>query len=221
MTRLEGRCPVLLQQYLRGTGVGIELLLSGGRPLAAFAHKRLHEVPLTGGVSSFRESVPLDATLYDHALRLLGELRWTGLAMVEFKVGATRTELMEINGRVWGSLPLAVASGVDFPALLAQLYLAGEAAIEPRLGAAYRVGVRCRDLQRDLIWITSVLAQRQPYPYLSTPKRTEALLACLGLFNLRSKQDLLTLDDPVPGLCELPAIFRKFWNKARAAGSWA
>jgi len=221
MTRLEGRCPVLLQQYLQGTGVGIELLLSGGRPLAAFAHRRLREVPLTGGVSSFRESVPLDAVLYDHALRLLGELRWTGLAMVEFKVGATRAELMEINGRVWGSLPLAVASGVDFPALLAQLYLAGEAAIEPRLGAAYRVGVRCRDLQRDLIWITSVLAQRQPYPYLSTPKRTEALLACLGLFNLRSKQDLLTLDDPVPGLCELPAIFRKFWNKARAAGSWA
>ena len=210
-----------MQQYLRGTGLGIELLLSGGRPLAAFAHKRLHEVPLTGGVSSFRESVPLDATLYDHALRLLGELRWTGLAMVEFKVGATRTELMEINGRVWGSLPLAVASGMDFPALLAQLHLAGEAAIVPRLGAAYRVGVRCRDLKRDLIWITSVLAHRQPYPYLSTPTRTEGLLACLGLFNLRSKQDLLTLDDPFPGLWELPAIFRKFWSQARAARAWA
>jgi len=47
------------------------------------------------------------------------------------------------------------------------------------------------------------------------------LLACLGLFNLRSKQDLLTLDDPFPGLWELPAIVRKFWSQARAARAWA
>jgi predicted ATP-grasp superfamily ATP-dependent carboligase len=219
MRRLEGRCPVLLQKYLKGTGVGIELLLSEGRPLAAFAHKRLREIPLTGGVSSFRESVALDDELYDYALRLLRELRWTGLAMVEFKVSATRTELMEINGRVWGSLPLAVASGVDFPALLATLCLGGEAAIEPHLGTQYRVGVRCRDLQRDLIWIGSVLARRQPYPYLPTPRRREALLACLGLFNPLAKQDLFTLDDPLPGLWELPTILHRFWRKARTVGA--
>src|SRR5207302_298489 len=59
----------------------------------------------------------------DYAVKLLEALDWTGLAMVEFKVGADGVRLMEINGRIWGSLPLAVRSGVDFPAMLAELWL--------------------------------------------------------------------------------------------------
>ncbi len=56
-----GGCRVLLQEYGAGEAHGVELLLSRGRPLAAFQHRRLHEVPITGGASSLRESVPLSA----------------------------------------------------------------------------------------------------------------------------------------------------------------
>ena len=40
--------------------------------------------------------------------------------MVEFKLDARDgvAKLMEINGRFWGSLQLAVDAGVDFPAIL-------------------------------------------------------------------------------------------------------
>jgi hypothetical protein len=49
-------------------------------------------------------------------------------------------KLMEINPRFWGSLELAVRSGVDFPALYAR------ASLGEKLGApsAYKTGVRCR-----------------------------------------------------------------------------
>jgi hypothetical protein len=47
---------------------------------------------------------------------------------------------MEINGRFWGSLQLAIDSGVDFPALLAALALGDSVAPPP----PYRVGVRTR-----------------------------------------------------------------------------
>jgi predicted ATP-grasp superfamily ATP-dependent carboligase len=114
--RFDSLCPVLLQEYYQGAGYGVELLMYEGRALAAFQHKRLREVPVNGGASAFRQSVPLDPTLYSHAVRLLKELNWTGLAMVEFKVGQDGPKLMEINGRVWGSLPLAVQCGMDFPA---------------------------------------------------------------------------------------------------------
>ena len=120
----EGRCEVLLQEYCRGVGYGVELLAYEGKPLAAFQHRRLAEVPVTGGASALRESTALSPDLYEYSLRLIQALRWTGLIMIEFKVGA-RVVLMEINGRVWGSLPLAVFSGVDFPNLLAELYLGG------------------------------------------------------------------------------------------------
>ena len=217
MRTFEGRCAVLLQSYCEGTGLGVELLMHDGEPLAAFQHKRLREIPLTGGASAYRESVALDAALYEFAVRLLSEQRWTGLAMVEFKVNGVGAQLMEINGRVWGSLPLAVASGVDFPGMLADLYLEGADSIKPRLGNSYKVGVRCRDLQRDLMWITSVLMGRQRYAFLKMPSRARALRALLSLFNPARKFDLISPDDPLPGLMELPRIIKKFRHKMREA----
>lgn len=213
MQNLEGRCSVLLQRYCAGIGHGVELLMSEGKPLAAFQHKRLREIPVTGGPSAYRESVKLDPDLYDYSLRLLQAIRWTGLAMVEFKVGKLGPMLMEINGRIWGSIPLAVTSGMDFPALLAELHLHGAAAIQPQLNSNYKIGVRCRDLQRDLMWITNILMQRRKYKFLDIPSRKWAIKALLGLFNPQRKFDLLTLNDPLPGLAELPRIIKKFRSK--------
>ena len=213
MMRLEGRCSVLLQRYCQGTGYGVELLMNAGEPLAAFQHKRLREVPVTGGASAYRESVRLDPKLYDYSVRILKQLRWTGLAMVEFKDGDDGPSLMEINGRVWGSLPLAVVSGVDFPALLARLYLEGADGITPQINNEYKIGVRCRDIQKDLIWITSVLMNRQKYSFLPMPARMRAIKALLGFFNPLRKYDLLSFSDPWPGLAEFPRIISKFRSK--------
>src|SRR5207247_2424286 len=49
---LEGRSEVLLQPYHPGEGHGVELVTDRGRPLAMFQHRRLHEVPITGGASA-------------------------------------------------------------------------------------------------------------------------------------------------------------------------
>src|SRR5919201_817829 len=123
MAGLEGRSSVLVQEYRSGEAHGVELLAEEGRTLMAFQHRRLHEVPISGGASSLREGVPRDAELLGQAPRLLHALRWTGLAMVEFRVGPEGPVLMEVNGRIWGSLPLAVKSGVDFPLRLLELHV--------------------------------------------------------------------------------------------------
>ena len=126
-------------------------------------------MPITGGASALRESVPVDAELLGYAQRLLGELRWTGLAMVEFRVGPDGPVLMEINGRIWGSLPLAVKSGVDFPIRLAELYLGRTPDRRDRHGRPARVGVRSRNLGLELVWIASVLRKRAPLPVPARP----------------------------------------------------
>lgn len=213
--RLEGRCDVLVQEYCGGVGRGIGLLLHEGRPLAAFQHRRVHEVPITGGASSLRVSEALDPTLYDYSVRILSALRWTGLAMVEFKVGPHGVRLMEVNGRVWGSLPLAVMSGVDFPALLANLYLHGP----PRDGSApqltYRVGVLARNLALDVTWILATLGRRRRFPFLPAPSRRDGLGGLLSLFRPRVRFDVQSLSDPRPGLAEIPQIVRHVWRKVR------
>jgi predicted ATP-grasp superfamily ATP-dependent carboligase len=140
--------PVLLQERIVGPGAGIFACCNQGKVLALFAHRRLREKPPSGGVSVLCESAPLDAVLADHAAELLGELGWHGVAMVEFKRDERdgRARLMEINGRFWGSLQLAVDAGVDFPYLAAEI-AAGRIPASPR---DYRVGVRSRWLAGDL-----------------------------------------------------------------------
>ncbi len=114
--------PLLLQQRVVGPGVGIFVLLWDGELVAAFSHRRIREQPPSGGVSVFRESFPMDSTLLAKSRALLDRFDWQGVAMIEYKIDeATGTPyLMEINGRFWGSLQLAVDAGVDFPMLLIQ-----------------------------------------------------------------------------------------------------
>src|SRR5262249_25463063 len=196
--RIEGRAAVLLQEYYRGEGHGIALLVHEGRPLAAFQHRRLREWPLTGGVSSYRESVPLDPVLYGHAVRLLEALSWTGPALVEFKLGERGPMLMEINGRVWGSLPLAVKSGIDFPGL----WLDACRGLLPPAGqpplTRYAIGARSRDLALEVAWIATVLFGRRHHRFESRPSRATALGVACRLLSPFGCYDALSRDDPLP-----------------------
>ena len=85
---------------------------------------------------------PLEERLVGPGLRLLEALDWSGVAMIECKrdLATGREMVMEVNGRFWGSLQLAIDAGIDFPALLVRC-AAGETV--PQTGD-YRVGVRSR-----------------------------------------------------------------------------
>jgi len=134
--------PVLLQRRVRGAGEGLFVLRWNGRIIAEFAHRRLREKPPQGGVSVYRESIAIDPGLSAAGHRLLSELDWQGVAMIECKRDeAGRHVFMEVNGRLWGSLQLAIDAGVDFPALLVASALGRK--VRP-LHASYRVGVRSR-----------------------------------------------------------------------------
>jgi predicted ATP-grasp superfamily ATP-dependent carboligase len=214
MHRFEGRCDVLLQELVRGAGVGVEVLADAGRPLAVFQHRRLRELPVHGGRSSLREGVALDPSLYAASARLLGALEWTGLAMVEWKLAERGPVLMEINGRVWGSLPLAVASGVDFPRLLAELVLLGRPGAETAPATSYATGVRMRNLELELRWIASMLLRRR-HAFLPSPRRREVFAALASLLDPRIGSDLQSLDDPGPGLADLARIARRAMRRLR------
>ena len=201
-------CPVMLQEYQRGSGIGVEVLARDGKILQAFQHQRLHELPLTGGGSTYRMSVPLDSVLLDYAGRLLGAIGWTGVAMVEFRMDTDTGDvaLMEINGRFWGSLPLSSRAGMAFAADLFHMMVHG-ATPAPR---AYKPGVRCRKLRDDLDWFKEAWKLEPAHPHVRAglirivPK--VALLAeAMRLFSPREHYDVQMLSDPRPGLRDLRA----------------
>jgi len=129
----------LIQEYIPGVGYGFFALFDNGEPRAVFMHRRIREYPLTGGPSTCAESV-YEPKLLDYGLKLLKALNWHGVAMVEFRrdLRDSKFKLMEINPKFWGSLDLAIASGVDFPFLLYKMAVEGE----KKQVFGYRIGVK-------------------------------------------------------------------------------
>jgi predicted ATP-grasp superfamily ATP-dependent carboligase len=194
---MSARCgSVLVQEFIEGRGVGYFALMRHGEVRAEFAHRRLRDVRPTGSGSSLRESTPADPRIRRAALSLLEALDWHGVAMVEFRQQDDGTPVfLEINGRFWNSLALAVYAGADFPAWVAELADRGDVTAP----APYRPGVRCRWFLGDTRHLIEVFRGR-PAGY---PGRFPQRLETLGSF-LRpvvgTRHDNFMWSDPLPEL---------------------
>lgn len=191
--------PLLVQQRIVGRGQGIFVLVWDGRLVASFAHRRLREMPASGGASVLSESVHADAELVRESCQLLDALGWNGVAMVEFKVETStgRAFLMEINGRFWGTTQLAIDAGVDFPALLVSAALGHTVSAPPE----YRSGVRLRQWWGDVDHLITRL--RHAPEKLSLPPDAPGNLRVVRDFlswQPGSRLDAFRLDDPLPFL---------------------
>jgi predicted ATP-grasp superfamily ATP-dependent carboligase len=195
--------PLLLQQRIVGPGVGIFLLLWDGKLKAQFAHQRLSEKPPSGGISVYRESVSMDNALRDRSVALLAHFGWRGVAMVEYKRDSATGQmyLMEVNGRFWGSLQLAIDSGVDFPRILLGCTLGDVTPPMP----SYRVGVRSRWWWGQIDHLAgrlrgSVVSEPLPPGTRSTGRACSDLI--LAPFRRRDYEEILRWSDPRPFLNE-------------------
>jgi protein-tyrosine-phosphatase/predicted ATP-grasp superfamily ATP-dependent carboligase len=199
---------LLFQSYHRGQGVGIELLLSRGEVVASFQHRRLSENPPSGGVAVVAVSEAVDATLLAHATRLLRALEWDGLAMVEFRHDAEtgETALMEVNGRLWGSLPLNTAAGVDFPLYAWQL----SQGMVPAPPSSYPVGLRVR-------WTAGSL-ERAGHAFAELPEDRISFRNALGQlikdFAPGTRSAMWSWRDPRPAVQEVLHVLSRWLKDA-------
>lgn len=207
-----GAYPVLVQERIVGPGEGVFLAMDGGRLIAAFAHRRIREMPVSGGASTSRESVPVPPELIEDCKRLLAHVDWHGAAMVEFKRSEEtgKAYLMEVNGRLWGSLKLAIDAGVDFPVLLVDLALGKSPAPVLR----YREGIRCRWFWGDVDHLIDRLLYSKAKLNLpdSAPSRMRALLDFLIWLPWRDRFEVFAWSDPGPWLHETGVWVGRRWR---------
>jgi len=195
--------PVMLQRRVAGVGEGLFALRWEGHTVARFAHRRLREKPPAGGVSVYRESIDPDPRLVSAGERLLDALDWKGVAMIECKrdPDTGRHIIMEINGRFWGSVQLAIDAGINFPVLLVQCAL-GQAptAASPR----YRVGVRSRWFWGDVdhLYLRLTRSPAQLHVADDYDSRLRAVLRFLTIHPGRDRCEVWRWGDPAPFLFE-------------------
>jgi protein-tyrosine-phosphatase/predicted ATP-grasp superfamily ATP-dependent carboligase len=211
---------VFFERMCPGYGVGLSVLCNQGQIQLAFEHHRAHELK---GSSYYRKSALVDPARLAAVSAMVHAVNYTGLAMFEFKVASdTEWVLLEVNARPWGSMPLPVAMGINFPLGLYQVMVLGKAiATTP-----YPANIYGRNLVGDLWQTRSNLASTdmgalQKLPYL--------LRWCKDFWRVpagREHFDVCVADDPVPGKTELrqfgagllESVKRKFFSAAPAAG---
>lgn len=193
--------PLVAQEFIpHGGAIGVSYLLNHGRTRAVFAHRRLLEYPESGGPSIVRESIRhLEA---EEAGRvLLEKMNWHGVAMAEFKIDSRtgKLTLMEINPRFWGSLPLALACGVDFPRLLCDMHEKGDVpSVE-----SYKTGVRCVNLLP--LGVASILG---PNGFRRFREISRYALACRCF-------DVESFEDPLPTIGAVLALFSNAMDRQK------
>ncbi len=108
-----------IQKFIQGDGAGFFAFYKNGILKNYFIHRRIREYPVKGGASTVAEGFHNDE-IFQSGKKLLDHLQWEGVAMVEFKKDneTGHYNLMEINAKFWGSLDLALVSGVNFPEML-------------------------------------------------------------------------------------------------------
>ncbi|QAY77838.1 ATP-grasp domain-containing protein [Sphingosinicella sp. BN140058] len=191
---IETRDPWLVEGFFHGEGVGLSVLADRGEILIAFQHRRLAEASETGG-SSRRIGEPIDPRMLEGVAAMARATALHGVAMFEFRrdPASRRFILLEVNCRFWGSLPLAVASGADFPAAAAALYVDGKSTA----GTAIRTGLVLHDLGGEYYRVLR-------HATASGPKPLKAIKAAAGLARLAlslpfgRRFDSHAPDDPEP-----------------------
>ena len=205
-----GRWP-LIQSYCPGHGLGQMLYMQRGIATLSFQHRRLHEWPPEGGVSTWCAAEPRDqhGEQMQRSEALLRAVGWEGPAMVEYRhdPATGRYWLMEVNGRFWGSLPLAWHCGAQFAWEHYRRAMLGETAAAP----TPRDGLRARYVIPETRRLARILLHRSAIAdptFVARPVRDLASYV-LGFVDPRTRYYVFSFRDPGPCLADLRGVVRK------------
>lgn len=109
----------ILQEFIPGSIHDACITAQNGIILTFLSQVRHLMYPISGGVGAINTTTHNDA-LFELVKPLVKSLNWSGPAQIEFKFDERdrQYKLIEINPKLWGTLDLAIQSGVNFPLVI-------------------------------------------------------------------------------------------------------
>jgi predicted ATP-grasp superfamily ATP-dependent carboligase len=195
------RGEIMVQELIPGGGeaqYSFAALCHDGQVLASLASRRWRQHPMDFGHSSTYVETIVEPAVEAAGATLLGAMRYSGLAEVEFKRDprSGRYKVLDVNARTWGWHTIGRKAGVDFPYLLWRL-LHGEGVPSVR----GRPGVRWLRLLTDL-----------PTALLEIQRGRMSPGAYLRSLAGRPELSVFSPGDPLPALMEM-ALVPYLWRQ--------
>lgn len=199
---VRGGC--LLEPRPEGRWLAYGAVCDDGHVLAEIFQERLRERGDLSGVSTLARTLEPDEEVRTAARSLLESLSWQGPALVEMYRGDDGVlRLVNVIGRLWGSLQLAINAGVNVPMLCDALARGGPL---PKVVAVAEPDHVWRWIVGDL----EVMAKRAGGLVRRLEgkgvfkKRFAAVRQLLDLDDLlQARPDVFDIDDPLPFVLEI------------------
>ncbi len=173
----------LVQPFIDGRIRTVNGVAWEGRIVAA-THQVGHRIyPNDCGQLCYAETVARDVELERSAEALLSEVGWSGIFNLQLIESGDRLYVIDLNPRLYYSLALAVAAGLNLPAIWVSLLLG-----LPYEADGYRVGMRFRGEKDDArSLLNDIRAGRRRAVAGFLPRRNTTH----GIFDLRDPAPLL------------------------------
>jgi predicted ATP-grasp superfamily ATP-dependent carboligase len=173
----------IVQEYVEGRLRTVNGVAWEGEVVAEIHKVGLRTWPAGCGPVSCAETVEVDPALSEQSRALLDRLGWSGVFNLQFIEAEGGCFLIDVNPRLYTSLGLAVAAGMNLPAIWVELLMG----VRPRV-PEYEVGVRFRteDDLRSLVHQFRHGARREALAGLRPHRHTA--------------HGIVSLSDPRPGL---------------------
>jgi predicted ATP-grasp superfamily ATP-dependent carboligase len=184
----------LVQPYLPGRIIGIAGVSWKGELVCVLHQVSTRIWPVRIGGSAYAEAIPPDDELERGVGRFLQLVDWSGPFQVQF-IQDERGEhyLIDFNPRVYGSLALAVAAGLNLPGIWADLLLG-----RPHHVDGYRIGTSFRNEEKDVRALAHMLVEGE---------RLSALQGCMP--RRGTTHAVFSVHDPMPLLTSLGKLTRR------------
>lgn len=104
----------IASDYIGGHDIGVAVVMDKNcEPVSFLCYESFSEYPIKGGPTCFLKTV-FSQKLLSYSVKLLKEIRFTGIAMLDFKGTLEKPYFLEINPRIWGSAAITQISGAPF-----------------------------------------------------------------------------------------------------------
>jgi predicted ATP-grasp superfamily ATP-dependent carboligase len=193
----------MVQEYLGTDICGVCMIYNKGRLVASSAETYLRTKEENKfSTTTYRRSA-FDPEGVANCKMVADHLKWHGVIhfdmIRDFRTGTGK--IIEINPRLWGTLIIAVAAGIDFPYMLYQLALTKKIT---SFSDTYAENVYARWILGELIGLLNLIKRKAPYH--------ERLRELSGILftPLKGATDDFRMSDPLPFVMEMADYFRRF-----------
>lgn len=179
INKWDGKQPLLAQKIHKGVGEGLFGFAVDNDIILCSAHQRIRMMNPRGSGASACRPIQITDHPVNSAKDMLSKMQWYGMFMIELlRDEAGKIWFIELNGRAWGSMALALRMGFDYPTWT----------VMQRLNPTYipsaprpRESIVCRHLGREMIHLLQVLRGPQSTAIPNWPSFWRALFNVLHI----------------------------------------